>query len=312
MANDYSGFALVLDSLNVSAKLPFELIPDHCFRKAETQEIERIKKELSAYKLSETLYEFEIIELANEKHEGRRLPPEKWRYYVISFSPTNDKLGDLEYAANLLKNDINIGYAFFNDSSGFPSGIVYNMAQISTFFSDRHGHMEIPKPIDNDELRQITTNYSLVTGLDKTRYPNVSRVVADFHQTKAITSRSTLKVLSYFSIIECLLTHPPFPTDRTDSVTRQITSKMCLLSKRFQRGLQYESFFPNIVEPEKVWNRLYAYRSILAHGGNIDFHQKFSALISTDNIRFFLAETLKLLILYALKEPEFLADLQKC
>ena len=306
MTNDYSGFSLVLDSLNVSAQLPLQLIPDHWFRRAEPQEVQRIKEQLTAYRNATWAYEFGVTELDENRKEGHLLPPNEWRYYVISFSPTNNKLRDLEYAANLLKNDISLGYIFF------ASGIGYDMAQISTFFGDRHGQMEIPKPIADDELGQITTNYGLITGLDKTRYPNVSRAVADFHQTKAITNRSTLKVLSYFSIIECLLTHPPLPADRTDSVTRQITSKICLLSKRFQRELQYESFFPNIVEPEKVWKRLYTYRSLLAHGGDIDFHQKFSALISTDNIRFFLVETLKLLILYALKEPEFLADLQKC
>ena len=312
MTIDYSGYSFVLDSLNVSAKLPFELILGHFFRKAKTQEIERIKEQLSAYKYSETLYEFEFIELDNDKREGHPLPHKKWRYYVISFSPTNDKLGDLEHAANLLKHDISLGYFFISGNSVLSGAIGYDLAQISTFFGDRHGRMEKPKPIADDELGQITTNYSLITGLNKTRYPNISRAVAEFHQTKSITNRSTLKVLSYFSIIECILTHPPLPTDRTDSVTRQITSKMCLLSKLFQSELQYESFFPNIIEPENVWKRLYSYRSLLAHGGDIDFQHKFSTLISTDNIRCFLIETLKLLILYALKEPEFLTDLQKC
>jgi hypothetical protein len=92
----------------------------------------------------------------------------------------------------------------------------------------------------------------------------------------------------------------------------EITAKMSLLSKRFQREIQYRSFFPKIIELEKVWTNLYAYRSLLAHGGNPDFKQKFLVLNSTDTIRLFLMETLKLLILYALKDPEFLADLQKC
>lgn len=306
MTYDDSGFTLVLDSLNVSAKLPFELIPDHYFRKAEAQETAKIKEQLSAHKYSETLYEFEFIELAKDKYEGHRVPPEKWRYYVVSFSPTNNKLRDLEYAANLLKNDISLGYSFFT------SGMGYDMAHISTFFGDRHGRMQKPKSLTDEELRQITTNYGLITSLDKTRYSNISKAIADFHQTKAITNRTTLKVLSYFSIIECLLTHRPVPSDRTDSITRQITYKMCLLTKRFQRDLQYDLFFPNIPDPEKVWNRLYDYRSYLSHGEDIDFQQKFSTLINTGNIRLFLIESLKLLILYALKEPEFLADLQKC
>ena len=306
MINDYSGFAHVMDSLNVLAQLPFQLIPDHWFRRAEPQEVQRIKEQLTAHPRATRAYEYAVTQLDDGRREGSLMPSDQWRYYVISYSPTNNKMRDVEYAANLLKNDISLGYSFF------ASGIIYNLAQISTFFDDLHGRIGIPKSITDEELGQITTNYGLITGLDETRYPNVSRAVADFHQTKAITDRFTLKVLSYFSIIECLLTHPPRPDDRTDSVTRQITSKMCLLSKRFQRELKYDSFFPNIPEPEKVWKRLYQYRNLLAHGANIDFQQKFSTLISTDNIRSFLVETIKLLILYALKEPEFLADLQKC
>ena len=306
MINDYSGFAHVMDSLNVLAQLPFQLIPDHWFKRAEPQEVELIKQQLTDYSAVHWAYECAITEIENDHFEGSPMPSDQWRYYVISFSPNDNNLRYIQYAANLLKNDISLGYRFS------PGVISYTMAHISTFFDDRLGCMGIPKTITDEELGQITTNYDLITGLDKTRYPNVSRAIADFHRTKAITDAFTLKALSYFSIIECLLTHPPRPDDRTDSVTRQITSKMCLLSKRFQRELKYDSFFPNIPEPEKVWKRLYQYRNLLAHGANIDFQQKFSTLISTDNIRSFLVETIKLLILYALKEPEFLADLQKC
>lgn len=309
MIYEYSGFAHVLNSLNVSAQLPFQLIPDHWFRRAEPQEIKRIKKQLTAHPDATSLYEYEVTEIDDSTTQSRPMPADQWRYYVISYSPNNSKMGYIEYAANLLKDDISLGYSFHSHESV----ISYTFSLISTYFVDIHTpYSDFPKPITDEELGQISTNYGLVTGLDKTRYPNVSRAVADFHWTKAITDSFTLKVLSYFSIIECLLTHPPRPDDRTDSVTRQITSKMCLLSKRFQRDLQYHSFFPNISEPRKVWKNLYLYRNLLAHGGDIDFHQKFSTLVNTKNIRSFLVETIKLLILYALREPEFLADLQKC
>ena len=314
--DDYSGFSHVLDSLNVVAQLPFQLIPDHWFRRAEPQEVERIKKELTVHPEADLAYEYTFTKSKDGRIQGHQMQPAQWRYYVISYSPDKHKMTDIEYAADLLKNDITLGYSFSK------SGILYNPFQISTFFHDpaqlipEHQFYDptekTPRAITDEDLAQITATYGLITDLDKTLYPNVSRAFADFHQTKAISKTVTLKVLSYFSIIECLLTHPPRPDDRTDSITRQITSKMCLLSKRFQRELQYDSFFPNIIEPEKVWNRLYSYRSLLAHGGDIDFQQKFSILISTDNIRSFLVETIKLLILYALKEPEFLADLQKC
>ncbi len=314
MSSDPSGFSCILDSLDVSGELPLEIIPNHWFRKAEPQEIDRIKKELSAHRQTQILYEYGIAPSIENKDKSITflpLPPEEWKYYVISFKGSNDKIRYIEYAADLLENDFSLGYLFFNKSSILPNGVAFDLSKISIFFAELYGTWGKTKLLNIDELREITTNYNLVTALDKTRYSNVLRAVLDFHQTKLITNRSNLKVLAYFSIIECLLTHPPNPSDRVDSLTRQISSKMSLLSKRFQRVLHYESYFPDIA-PGEAWKKLYAFRSLIAHGEEVDFSRKYSTLKSNDNLRDFLTESLKLLILYALKEPEFLADLQKC
>jgi len=168
------------------------------------------------------------------------------------------------------------------------------------------------KLIKFKELREIATNYNLLINLDETSYSNIWRAVVDFDHTKVITRYTPLKNLSYFSIIECILTHPPRPLDTIDSITRQVSTKLSLLGKRFQRVLEYELQFPSLVEPETVWKKLYDYRSRLAHGSHVDFNKDFKALQSTENIRFFLFETVKLILLYALKDPDFLTDLQKC
>ncbi len=314
MTNEPSSFCFILDSIVVSGELPLEIIPGHWFRKATHEEIDRIKKELTTHRMTHSPYEYGFVPTNNDRKTFQPLPPDEWNYYVISFNGSNDKLGDLEYAANLLRNDINLGYTFLYNIDNFPgsAGIVFHLPQITTFFVDHYMFVGPSNPIESSELLEITPNYNLITGLDKTRYPNVSKAVSDFHQTKMITNRSKLKVLSYFSILECLLTHPPRPIDTMDSLTHQISTKMSLLSKQFQRELQYNLHFPSLTDPEKVWRKLYGYRSLVAHGGNADFKQQFAALQSTDNIRGFLIESLKLLLLYALKEPDFLADLQKC
>ena len=164
----------------------------------------------------------------------------------------------------------------------------------------------------SNELLEININYDNIVNLDKLQYPNIFRAITDFHQTKMITDHSALKVLSYFSIIESLLTHVPRPVDTIDSLTRQVSTKMSLLSKRFQRSLNYTRYFPQLPTPEKAWSKLYSFRSTIAHGGDANFKGEFSALISRDNIHEFLKESLKLLLLYTLREPDFVADLQKC
>jgi len=307
MSNDYSGFAHVLDSLDISGRLPIEIIPGHEFRRATDQEIDLIKRELKNHRLVILPYEHRIISL-EKGHTIERLPPEKWKYYVISFKNTNDKIRTIEYAANLLKNDISLGYTFFTK----VGGVGFSQAEISTFFIDHYTFWNTFKSIKRSEFLEISYNYNLITGLDSIRYPSIVKALSDFHQTKMITDRSTLKVLSYFSIFECLLTHLPNPNDTIDSITRQLRTKMSLLGKRFQRELEYNFYFPSLTDPEKIWTKLYSYRSRLAHGESIDFTQQLHDLQNHDKIRLFLFESLKLLLLYALKEPEFLSDLQKC
>lgn len=309
-------FCFIVDSINFRGKLPFEVIPGHWFRKATTEEIQRIKQELSNRSSKPDIFLF-IYEQkfvpAKESGSSRSvpLPPEDWRYYVISFEGSNDKIMDIEYSANLLKHDINIGFTFFS-YEGKASGVGYNPYIVSTFFADQRIGFQQEISLGSSELLEINTNYNNITNLDNLRYTNISRAISDLHQTKMITNRSVLKVLSYFSIIECLLTHVPRPFDTIDSLTRQVSTKMSLLSKLFQRELDYTLHFPQLPKPEKVWIKLYSYRSTIAHGGEANFDGDFKSLLSRDNIQEFLKESLKLLLLYSLKEPDFVTDLQRC
>jgi len=307
-------FCFIVDLVNFEGKLPFEIIPGHWFRRATYREIRRIKKELYARGTDPFGYENKFVPTEKEGASWKSvpLPRDEWRYYVISFGGSNDKIMDIEYSANLLKHDINIGITFFSGEYGY--GVGYNPFITSTFFADQSIDIGFKEdmPLESNELLEINTNYDTIVNLDKLRYPNISRAISDFHQTKMITNRSILKVLSYFSIIECLLTHVPSPSDTIDSLTRQVSTKMSLLSKLFQRKLDYTLHFPQLPTPEKAWKKLYSYRSAVAHGGDADFNGEFATLLSRDNIQEFLKESLKLLLLYTLKEPGFVADLQKC
>jgi hypothetical protein len=311
-------FCFIVDSINFMGKLPVEIISGHWFRKATTEEIQRIKQELSNHSSNPDIvfmmYEHKFVP---EKKDGTSqksvpLPSKDWRYYVISFNGFNDKILNIEYSANLLKHDINIGFTFFSQQEIGAYGIGYNPFITSTFFADKTMDFQQEISLKSNELLEIKTNYNSITNLDKLLYANISRAIADFHYIKMITNRSALKVLSYFSIIECILTHNPRPIDTIDSLTHQIWTKMSLLSKMFQRKLDYTLHFPQLKEPEKVWKELYSYRSTIAHGGEAKFDGSFKSLVSQDKVQEFLKESLKLLLLYSLKEPEFITDLQRC
>ena len=86
---------------------------------------------------------------------------------------------------------------------------------------------------------------------------------------------------------------------------------MNLLSKRFERPLDYKSFF-GIDSSDKVWGKLYDYRSHLAHGDEPDFGKRFKILQKSANAIKFLKEASKLLIKLALAEPQLISDLKQC
>jgi len=313
MNDEYSSFTFILDSVTISALLPYEVIPGHWVRKAEPNEVERIKKEIETHGCRFPYYELSP-DGAPTPGGGLtypHLPEAEWRYYVISFRGSNDKIRDIEYSASLLEDDLTLGLTFIRVPGLSAGGVMSQMAQVGAFFADHVG-MPTVKCIGNSELAQIGGNYQLITSFDKEHYPNVSRAVSDFFETNMITNRSLVKVLSYFAIIESLLTHPPDPADTIGSLTHQIATKMSLLTKRFERTVSFSSFFPKLADPEKAWKKLYGYRGTIAHGGRPDFGGKFLPLVNTDAVRLFLKKNVKLLLLYALKEPEFLADLQKC
>jgi hypothetical protein len=60
----------------------------------------------------------------------------------------------------------------------------------------------------------------------------------------------------------------------------------------------------------KIWSKLYAYRSCIAHGGNADFQSTLQILKTADTSKTFLETSVKRLVRHALVEPELVLDLR--
>ena len=144
-------------------------------------------------------------------------------------------------------------------------------------------------------------------------WPAHFRSAKEFHYLRGLPRDSDFQALGLFTVIESLATHAPDPKDPTDSLTRQVKSKMNLISKRFFRSLDWRDFFPKAPNGDKVWGALYEYRSKLAHGSEADFRS--GRLKVLDSPRWsieFLKEAAKLLIIQALREPQLISDLKSC
>jgi hypothetical protein len=133
-----------------------------------------------------------------------------------------------------------------------------------------------------------------------------------FETLKALPRNSDMMIIGLVSIIESLITHNPKIKDLSDSLTHQISTKLPLLFKRSNYKLDHAQYFGN-EKIEKILTGIYQYRSYIVHGGKTDFRSNtFRILRNRETVLKYLTEIVKLLLIFALNEPEFITDLKKC
>ncbi len=314
-------WAFVLNQIVIEADLPFELAPDCFIKKASDEQRERITealiKRVGGYSVinPRQLYECEAIFEKDPIGSSCRyepLPESDWRYYIVVTNPDNGiTLNNLNYASNISDVPLELLGLYFphNDYAGWNSAVLLNHFQPTVKYPS--------KKVDQDSLADISEIYkSLIktTGglTGKTDFPEILRAIEMFDSLRLLPANSEFHVLGLFAIIEMLITHNPKLEDRGDSITHQMQSKIPLLSRRFDRQLDFSSFFGNTTE-KKIWAALYKYRSALAHGGVPDFHHKdLRILKNADNAKAFLKEVVKALLRHSLQEPQLYRDLRDC
>jgi len=299
---------------------PVQLVAGHFLQKASESQIEQIKGHLNTHYFRHFTwppYEYEwldeaIDENGNKSRSTRPLPKEKYRYWVISFFGPNTQTARLQLAVNLLKKDLDLGSHFMFDKEGKGAGIIFGYPNVSSYFEDHLPIFETSGKsiftVDSSNFSQVEQYFKSIEVAEKEQ-PQIYRSVKDFFQIKSLPRNSDLVVLGYFAILEALITHDP--KKDFDSLNHQISTKMSLLSKRFERQLDYGLHFGES-DNEKIWKKLYGYRSALAHGTPADFGTKFKMLKDSANVLNFVKEAVKLTLLFAMKETELLADLKKC
>ncbi|WP_298918313.1 hypothetical protein [uncultured Nostoc sp.] len=121
--SENTSFAFVANLLNVNCNLPFKVIEDCYFQKANFIQIDQIKNYFSdsghfsqLFRANLSPYEFVYVEYTNTHQEksfkGQQLEPHNWKYYVLNFDGDTSKIYDLIKAANLLEIELQFGLQF--------------------------------------------------------------------------------------------------------------------------------------------------------------------------------------------------------
>jgi hypothetical protein len=321
-------FFFVLSPLTFTGTVPFELIPGYFLQRPDRIQLRLIQERLDRFsilggwpKSFHLGYNSHWVPHPTAKPESGAGKLEairsenEWRYWIIRYTGTlphkrdeNSIIGQLQCAANLIQNDLDIGFGFLYAPD--PYGPLFFLRDNATFtYLTEHQLQNDPVEITPTELDQIASNFSLLQAAEKAN-TTIYKLAQRFASLKSLPRNSDMQVLGYFSILEAFFTHKP-KMNEADSLTHQIKTKMPMLSFRFfERQLDYSGQFGN-TKAETIWQAFYDYRSKLAHGDQPDIKADFKQLKDFPTALKFLKEAVKLALLLGLKDPGLLEYLKK-
>lgn len=246
-----------------------------------------------------------------------QLPPEQWRHAVVECRDPKLFSWDVDLAFSLSKAELRMGY-IVSSNGQFRSSPYLAFQRLHVRSPLGGGFVEHDLPALRD-LPEIKENVDYVLTSLSNGFPTELRnVIHIFSSIDELADSSLLKALGYFSVIEGLLSHSPLPTDRMDSIQRQLVRNINLLNNRLEkvnRQLPFADFGKTSVN--KILEKMYAFRSAIAHGGSIEQPlreiDKLRPGSSTTNhlwVHDWLRQATKRLILAAIIEPDLVADLK--
>lgn len=314
-----SGLAFIISHIDVEEYSPIEFIPEHTFRAATDSEIERIKNQIESSVPRnlfsripyDSYYRKETKEDITNYHL-EPLPRGKWKYWVIAFNGYNDKISQIEQIALLLPVEFEVGFTFiYSDLNQMGrNGGTLSMPNIVERHNSIGNVYNEAKILQKKDINMIGELFLLHSNM-VSEFDFVKVCMRNFYNLQAVPKKSDLVIVGLFSIIESLITHKPRLTETLDSISHQVINKIILLRKKFTRDIVPNSYFESATE-DKIWKRLYQYRSDVAHGTPVNFNSELKILRNRETVVNFLRENIKEIIILALKDPEFIFDLRKC
>ena len=124
--------------------------------------------------------------------------------------------------------------------------------------------------IDIDEAKAHKTDDVFAQFCANVHSAEWDRLVGQLRSLSHLPRNLPLVFLSYFGILEALLTHKPISTDPYDSITRQVKKKVALLKNAWNDPIDCSPFGAQ-AKPDTIWAKMYLCRSLLAHGDDARF-----------------------------------------
>lgn len=282
------------------------LCPGHVLRRATNQEISIIQATIQRHGNDGEL--MRIMSPWESRRVGttmEALPREDWRYFVIAFRGQSYVIEQLAHVFTISPLELSIAFTIMSRGHG----VTFHPWRLFNQLHDAKWGFAQFFDVSESDIQEIKTIHYQLEKHPKEQI-NILRFTRTLQQLDSLRPASPLTFLGFFAVLEGLLTHAPEPKDPLDSITRQITTKVALLDRRFRFPLDFGAFGNT---PQKtIWKKMYAYRSCLAHGGIPDFAGELQTLVNDNTALGLLKQTVKAVLRQALIEPELIVDLREC
>ena len=322
----------IQDYLNIEIDLPYEIIPNCFLKKPDEIVINNIESLLkqngwiepdfisvdsSPYKMNYTLSEDRNLGYTEFYKSS------DWRYYIVEylgdgsdFKKVNSEFIKLRLAFYLSKQKIHADL-FIVLSNEIIKYCEYNSTHLNMYYegfkeiSYFRERLSINNSLNEEYFEEIKYLFELLNTLDSS-YSGIVNALENFNGIKNFGLNVSLRYLSYFIIWEQLVTHMPDPKDPTDSIGRQLKSKLNLLNNRAEEKFDFPDLVVGNVSFDKVIAKLYNYRSDLAHGNTPDFKKDYLIFKDKQNLLRILDDITRKLLFASIREPKLIMDLKNC
>lgn len=283
------------------------------FRHLNEKEISQFKFALESYFVKDAIkinpYENEIID-SKKKGVGTylKLDKDKFRYSCLEYKGDNELNSIIDNVFYLTSIEPRIigRLVYLNNDMG---GLCFNEVNTSIYYSEmKFFDNSIVKEINDEFIKEFKLILNAYIELSD-EYSFVIKSIQDFKEICLMPNTSHFKIIGYFSVVENLLTSG---TDK--SIRSELGNKINLLNNRFEVPLEWNSYFKgsNTTSLKTIIENAYKYRNDIAHGNEIDFDKKLRSLNNNIQVRLFLHDLTKKLLVYSLNEPQLIKDLKNC
>jgi hypothetical protein len=320
-SNPFRPFIFIGEKLAPTFAIPYQIGGIAVLKRADAHQVQAIKSIVKPDKLLSILrqgdretniYEHNLIKTPMPHGDSFSLVPLKevdYQYWIIELS--GEFLGDysLIQAIFLLSTKLTVLASIGEIGQHFHKALL-----AAVFYTDVTLLHKPPTSISEDDMGELIEIYERLKTFRASTFHSsyIGKALKDYENILDIEWSNPFKIISIFSIIESLLTSNQKNTD--SSINKQLQKKIKLLNNQFHRKIDFSAYFkgPDTLTEENIIEKLYAYRSKIAHGDYYDFNKELQVLSDHEIVLDFLTILVKRILLYAMQFPQLVVDLKEC